>query len=208
MIAAGLLLCLVPVSYFVYGIWQQGQLARQWRQELRTHSTPTPSGRPTAPAPPPNPAPPPRVAYGQIVFAIRVPKIGYYAAVREGVTDDILYSGPGRYPETVMPGEAGTVGLAAHNTYWVRFGDLGPGDEIVLETRTGVFHYRVTGTQVVHPSARWVLEAPPGTHHLVMTTCWPLWAGALAQARLAISADQTATDQAPGGSSPTRETRK
>lgn len=189
LIAAGLVLCLIPVAYFLYGSWQQTQLTQQWRHELgRRPTTPRPS--PTPPAPPPTPSPPPRVAYGQIAFAIRVPKIDYYAAVREGVTNDILYSGPGRYPDTVMPGELGTVGIAAHNTYWVRFGDLGPGDEIVLETRTGDFRYRITGTRVVHPTDRWVLDAPPGSRHLVMTTCWPLWAGALAQDRLAIFADQ------------------
>jgi LPXTG-site transpeptidase (sortase) family protein len=189
MIATGLVLCLVPIGYFVYGSWQQDQLTRQWQREVKPHPTPTPIASPGAPVQ--QPVPPPRVGYGQVAFAIRVPRIGYYAAVREGVTDDILYSGPGRYPETALPGQQGTVGVAAHNTYWVRFGDLGRGDEIVLETRTGDFHYRITGSQVVHPGARWVLEAPPGTRRLVLTTCWPLWAGALAQDRLAIFTDQT-----------------
>jgi sortase A len=190
LIAAGLLLCLLPAGYYLYGGWQQDQLAQQWRQEVRPAPAPTPGGHPGGPGPQPIPSPPARVPYGQIAFAIRVSRIGYYAAVREGVTDDILYSGPGRYPDTAMPGQEGTVGVAAHNTYWVRFGALGPADEILLETRAGDFHYRMTQSQVVRPGDRWVLDAPPGGRRLVLTTCWPLWAGALAQERLAIFADQ------------------
>ena len=123
------------------------------------------------------------------IFALRVPKIGYYAAVQEGVSTSILASGPGHYPTTAMPGKPGLVGVAAHNTFWIPFGQVGPGDSIVLETRYGKFTYKVTGTRVVNPSDITVL-APTADPRLVLTTCWPLWAGNLAPQRLAIFAQQ------------------
>ena len=83
----------------------------------------------------------------------------------------------------------GLVGIAAHNTFWIPFGQLGAGDTVVLETRTGKFTYRVTGTRVVNPDDRTVL-VPTADPRLVLTTCWPLWAGNLASQRLAIFAQQ------------------
>lgn len=122
-------------------------------------------------------------------FAIRVPKIGYFAAVRQGVGLGILYIGPGHYPGTAMPGGAGNVGVAAHNTYWIKFGALRPGDVIQLETLTDTYSYQVTGSRIVSPSDVAVLSQTDGPR-LTLTTCWPLWAGALAQQRLVIFARQ------------------
>ena len=78
--------------------------------------------------------------------------------------------------------------MAAHNVYWLRFDQLRPGDDVALDTRYGTFHYRVTGTRVVSPADRSVLAAIPGRPRLVLTTCWPLWAGQLAPDRLAVFA--------------------
>jgi sortase A len=123
------------------------------------------------------------------LFSIRVPKIGYYAAVREGVSMSILATGPGHYPTSAMPGGQGMVAVAAHNTFWIPFGQLGPGDAVILQSRSGTYTYRVTGTKVVNPDDRSVL-APTSSPTLVLTTCWPLWAGDLASQRLAIFAQQ------------------
>jgi len=60
---------------------------------------------------------------------------------------------------------------------------------VILETRTGRFTYRITGTRVVNPDDRTVL-ASTSRPSLVLTTCWPLWAGNLANQRLAIFAQQ------------------
>ncbi len=197
LVAVGLVICLIPVGYLAYGNWQQSQINQRWRQELRqparhpsTATIPTPGTSPLPAAAQPQPAPAP--ASG-LLFAIRVPKIGYYAAVQQGVSLNILYAGPGHYPQTVLPGEVGTVGVAAHNTYWIKFGNLMAGDQIQLQTRTQTYSYTITGTQVVQPSDVAVLNPKPGRYQLVMTTCWPLWAGALAQQRLVFFATQNGT---------------
>lgn len=196
LIAIGVVICAVPFAYLAYGNWEQGQINHQWQQQLR-HPAPHPTT--AAPAPAVSPTPGTAAVKGQpplgsgLLFAIRVPKIGYYAAVEQGVSANILYIGPGHYPQTVMPGQPGTVGVAAHNTYWIRFGDLGAGDQIDVQTRTQTFTYTITGTQIVQPSDGAVLDSKPGQHELVMTTCWPLWAGALATQRLIFFATQNGT---------------
>jgi sortase A len=79
--------------------------------------------------------------------------------------------------------------VAAHNTYWIKFGDLRAQDEVLLETRWGTYRYEVTETRIVQPSDRTILVQTP-ERRLTLTTCWPLWAGAFAQQRLVIFADQ------------------
>ena len=102
----------------------------------------------------------------------------------------VLYTSPGHYPSTMWPGNPGTVGVAAHNVYWINFPQLGRGDEIDVETRYGVYRYRVVSSKVVNPDDRTVLVPNSGGHHLTLTTCWPVWAGAFATQRYVIFADQ------------------
>lgn len=127
-----------------------------------------------------------------IDFAIRIPRLNYYAAVKEGVDLGVLYSGPGHYPATKWPGDAGTVGVAAHNVYWINFPQLAKNDEIDVETRYGTYRYRVTGSEIVNPDDRTVLVPDSDGYHLTLTTCWPLWAGAFATKRFVIFTDQVA----------------
>ena len=124
-------------------------------------------------------------------FAIQVPRLGYFAAVKEGVSTSVLYDSPGHYPETVWPGDPGTVGVAAHNVYWINFPQLARGDEIDLETRYGTFKYHVTGTTIVNPDNRTVLVPNAPGYHLTLTTCWPTWAGSFATRRYIIFTEQT-----------------
>lgn len=183
---ACLLIGAVLIVTFAYGTWRgfadQQQLTQTWQQEIGPQSA--------VPADPFVINPSLQHPVKGIDFAIRVPKLGYYAAVREGINTTILYSGPGHYPGTVWPGDQGSVGVAAHNVYWIDFPRLSPRDEIDIETRYGTFRYRVTGSKIVNPDDRTVLVADAPGYHLVLTTCWPLWAGAFATKRYVIFADQ------------------
>ena len=162
------------------GAGQLRQLADGGRWQRIAGGTPAAAGRVP---------PPPALArpVDGVDFRLRVPRLGYQAIVREGVSPDVLFGGPGHYPETSWPGQPGNVGLAAHNVYWLRFDQLARGDAIVVDTRYGSFQYRVTGTRVADSDDRSVLAAAPG-RRLTLTTCWPLWAGELAPSRLAIYA--------------------
>jgi sortase A len=187
--AACLLIGVLLIVNFAYGMWrgisEQQQIDDQWLYQVSPQLSKHYKG-------------PVSVGFARnlqhpvngIDFAIRVPKLGYFAAVREGVSATILYSGPGHYPGTVWPGDQGTVGVAAHNVYWINFPQLGSGDEIDIETRYGTFRYRVIGKRIANPDDRTVVVSDYPGYHLVLTTCWPLWAGAFATKRFVIFAEQ------------------
>jgi sortase A len=177
-----LFLGLILIATFAGGMWQgvreEQRLTQVWSGESRHHFAP-PVIDPSLQHP-----------VDGVDFAIRVPRLGYFAAVKEGISSSVLYASPGHYPETVWPGDPGTVGVAAHNVYWINFPRLAPGDEIDLETRYGTFKYHVTGSTIVNPNNRSVLIPDAPGYHLTLTTCWPLWAGAFATQRYVIFTDQ------------------
>jgi len=175
----------VLLATFGYGMWkgqdEQRRLDQRWQQYT--------IGNPRDAAPRAvDPAL--RRPVGGIDFAIRIPKLNYYAAIKEGVDSGVLYSGPGHYPATRWPGQPGTVGVAAHNVYWINFPQLKKGDEVDLETRYGEYRYSVTWAQIVNPDNRTALVTDSNGYHLTLTTCWPLWAGAFATQRYVIHTDQ------------------
>lgn len=180
-------LCLVAGVYLLgnfglgmsNGVKQQQHLNHVWQSQYAPFPAPAKGVDPSLKRP-----------VDGIDFAIRVPKLNYFAAVKEGTDSGVLYASPGHYPSTVWPGDPGTVGVAAHNVYWINFPQLGNGDEVDLETRYGVYRYRVTDTSIVNPDNRSVLIAHANGYYLTLTTCWPLWAGAFAQQRYIIHAKQ------------------
>jgi sortase A len=181
-LASGLLLLAGFAYGMADGVLRQRQLTAEWQRRLVHQPAPAvPLEQPLADLMQP---------VGGVDFAIRVPRLGYYAAVREGVETTVLYSGPGHYPETPWPGRAGMVAVAAHNVYWIDFPQLANGDEVDLETRYGTFRYAVTGSRIVQPDDRTIVVQGPG-RHLTLTTCWPIWAGSFATRRYVIFADQT-----------------
>jgi len=186
---AGLALIAGFALGFLQGVQAQDRLSAQWRQLLTEKPPPLASNSvdPSLLKP-----------VGGVDFAIRVPRLGYYAAVKEGIEQTILYSGPGHYPETAWPGQSGTIGVAAHNVYWIQFPTLGKGDEVDLETRYGTYRYAVTGSRIVNPSDRSVLVQTRG-RRLTLTTCWPVWAGAFATKRFVIFAGQIDPSPPPPG---------
>lgn len=81
---------------------------------------------------------------------VRIPRFGsgYAIPVLEGVSDDVLASGFGHFESSAKPGQKGNYALAAHR---VTHGeplrempDLEVGDEVIVETRTTIYHYRLT----------------------------------------------------------------
>ena len=125
-----------------------------------------------------------------VAFEMMIPALGYSATVYEGVDKDTLLKGPGHYPDTVFPGRAGLVGIAGHNTSWLGFNRLKPGDRVQLKSRRGLFIYEITGSRVVNADDRTIL-VQTSAQRLVLTTCWPLWAGAFATQRLVFFATLT-----------------
>jgi sortase A len=123
------------------------------------------------------------------VARLEIPDIGIDAYVVEGTDTSALAEGPGHYPETPTPGEAGNVGIAGHRTmYGAVFHDLdqlAAGDVIRTYTTSRSATYRVVEVIVVDPSQVDVV-APTEGSRLTLTTCHPI--GSAAQ-RLVVVAE-------------------
>ena len=139
LIAAGA----VVVLYLVYQLLftntvtnaAQEQLLEEWVGEVREPAprlavTPAPSdGQKPPPAPAPTAIVPQGDASGNVVEGDAVAVVTFRRpgsdaplvhdgplAVVEGVTPEVLKRGPGRYPDTAMPGEKSNFAIAGHRT--------------------------------------------------------------------------------------------
>ncbi len=99
----------------------------------------------------------------------------------QGVTLDDLQLGPGHYPESEAPGQAGNVAFAGHRTtYGKPFHNidlLEPGDEIhLVDGRGRHWIYDFRELEIVLPTDVWVVDdgALDGVEHLLtLTSCHP-----------------------------------
>ena len=129
---------------------------------------------------------PAAVELGEGIAVLRIPRLDddYAQVVVEGTSVEDLKNGPGRLVESAQPGEVGNLVISGHRTtYGAPFADLDalqPGDAVVVETRDTWFTYRVTGTEIVAPTAVEVTlpvpkqpGAAPTQALLTLTTCHP-----------------------------------
>ena len=126
-------------------------------------------------------APPPE---GEPVGIITIPKIGVSNVIVEGVSKADLKKGPGHYPNTPLPGQAGNSGIAGHRTTYGapfnRIDELVPGDEINVATPQGQFTYEVIPAPGQTTQA-WYAVAPSevsvlndtGDNRITLTACHP-----------------------------------
>ena len=207
LIAAGLLLLL----FVAYQLWGTGLRAAQAQDRLEddfrrslesvTTTTAAPATTTTTPSQPAATAtlPPSTVpalpdealpGLGQAAGRIEIPAIGVDWIFVEGVTSADLKKGPGHYPDTPMPGQAGNAAIAGHRTTYGapfnRVDELTPGDEIVVTTVQGRFRYEVAEQLIVDPSKVEVLLPIVGRNTLTLTSCHPKYS---ARQRIIVRAD-------------------
>jgi sortase A len=131
------------------------------------------------------------VAEGDPIAQIRIPRIDVNSIVLEGVSREDLRRGPGHYPDTPLPGQAGNAAIAGHRTtYGAPFGNLDQleeGDRIFVRTSQGNFTYvvydasldRGGAPRIVKPTDLKVLEPDPsGRSTITLTTCHPKYSAA------------------------------
>jgi sortase A len=118
---------------------------------------------------------------GDAIARIEIPAIGVHEYVVEGTDTGDLRKGPGHYPDTPLPGEAGTAAIAGHRTtYGAPFrniDDLRRGDRIIVDMPDGRFIYRVERTTIVDDQDLSVLD-PVGYRRLMLSACHPLYSAA------------------------------
>jgi sortase A len=97
--------------------------------------------------------------------SIAIPKIGVEERMFEGIRLTTLDRGPGHWPGTAMPGGIGNVVVAGHRTShskpFRKLDQLVPGDQVVFTTGDGVFTYDVTSTEIVEPTATYIVDQTP-----------------------------------------------
>jgi len=129
---------------------------------------------------------------GELLAQLEIPRLRLSVPVLEGVEDSDLRIAAGHIPGTAYPwtAGAGNIGIAAHRDRYFRpLKDIRRDDEILLETPTGVRHYRVSGTEIVTPNDTRVLK-PDGSEELTLVTCYPFYYVGSAPKRFIVHARQ------------------
>jgi sortase A len=214
-LVAGILILLF-IPYLLWGTGlitarNQSALTQQFREDqAKSHSHPgTTIKAPTLTAPAaPQVAPAiAALAVGSPVGTIQIPKINLAMTVVEGTDEAQLAQGPGHYPTTPLPGQAGNAAIAGHRTTYLHpfysLDALVPGDLIYVTTLQGTFLYSVYKSQVVAPTDVAVV-APTPNPQLTLTTCNPRYS---ASQRLVVSANLVASELAHPTSSPVADVK-
>lgn len=117
-----------------------------------------------------------RPFYGEKFATIKIDSIGLEQPIFEGDDDVVLKKGIGHYRGSTLPGENGNVLLAGHrdmeNSGFLELENISLGDEVVIATNWGKFHYKVSDIYITDPN-----DMNPGkisdTEKLTMYTCYP-----------------------------------
>lgn len=122
-----------------------------------------------------------RLEKGKAIGRIEIESADIDYVVVEGTDTETLKKGPGRYPETALPGQGRTIGIAGHRTtYGAPFNDIDSietGDEIVVEMPYATFTYEVEKTEIVAPTEVRIIR-DIGRERVVLTACHPLYSAA------------------------------
>jgi sortase A len=110
---------------------------------------------------------------GAWIARLEAASVALSATVLEGSDDGTLSRAAGHIEDTAFPGERGNIGIAGHrDTVFRPLRRLHLGDALTLTTSGRVFHYRVSGTQIVGPEDVYVLD-PTDRPVITLVTCYP-----------------------------------
>jgi sortase A len=110
------------------------------------------------------------------IGAIEIPKIGLVHAVYEGITLTVIDHGPGHWPGSALPCQAGNTVFPGHRVThshpFLNLDLLSPGDQIVFHMPGRDCVYKVTSTQIVQPSDLFVTD-PTRSPTVTLIACHP-----------------------------------
>lgn len=113
------------------------------------------------------------VRHGGPVARLVIPKIDLDEIVLEGIDDYAMNGGPGHYPGSPLPGDAGNSIISAHrDRHFRRLGKIGVGDTVVTQSGSKTTRWIVVKRQVVDKDQPVLFPAKTAT--LTLTTCWPI----------------------------------
>ena len=141
---------------------------------------------------------------GPAVARLVIPRLDVHLFVVEGTDMRDLRIGPGHMEGTAMPGQDGNCVIAGHrDTHFRPLKDLEKGDDIILQTRNGEYHYKVVKTNVVPPTDTKPLD-PTSQPVLHLITCYPFYYIGSAPKRFVVTAqlDQSQAYRTSSASAP------
>jgi sortase A len=195
MIVAGVSALLAPLASRGLAHWNQHRMVAEFIQEHpAVADSPAIRGEPGAGGQPEPPSAPERViqspavsaaapihvdrSQGAPAYLLAIPGAGIREMVMEGIEDQPLSLGPGHYPGTPLPGEAGNAAIAGHRTvkgspsFFYTLNALKPGDPILVTYPDHSLTFTVESVFLTNPYDLSVL-APTAAPALTLTTCDP-----------------------------------
>lgn len=110
---------------------------------------------------------------GDVFGKVIIPLLDRELPLIHGTDSDELARGVGHYIGTAMPGEKDNSVIAGHrDTVFRDLGELGIGDQVIIETAEGTFTYEITGGRIVESDDRTVI-VPHEDAILTLITCYP-----------------------------------
>lgn len=110
---------------------------------------------------------------GELFGFLLAPKQNKKVPIYEGTSSSILEKGAGHYSASASPEETDNTIISGHRDTYFRFlKDVSKNDRIILQTKKGIFTYRIRKTDIVSASAENILT-PKSRPILTLTTCFP-----------------------------------
>lgn len=134
------------------------------------------------------------VPTGSPVAHLLIPRIGLDEIVLEGVDGDALNAGPGHYPGSAFPGEAGNAIISAHrDRHFNHLDAIEVGDTIRTESGEHSTTWIVVSKRVVDRNQPALFASKVA--RLTLTTCWPIRYFGPAPDRLIVTAEPLQTQR-------------
>ncbi|SFF28618.1 sortase A [Paenibacillus algorifonticola] len=116
---------------------------------------------------------------GKPIATIKIERIDVLLPILDGATKANMKHAAVHMRETAIFGEEGNAAVAAHRAHTTgrlfnRLNEVEIGDEIVVQTSTAKYIYKVYETLIVEPTELSVLDSVPGDKLLTLITCDPL----------------------------------
>ena len=181
------LVCLGALEYLDSRIGQS-QAAREFEQPVPDTPATRSAAQPAALHP---------VRVGDTFAKLKIPRLDAELYVVEGDGARELRRGPGHLAGTALPGAQGNCVIAGHrDTHFRVLKDIRLGDDIVLQTSTGQYLYRVKRTRIVSPENTSALD-PTSNAELNLITCYPFYYVGSAPKRFVVEAQLAGSVQRP-----------
>lgn len=111
---------------------------------------------------------------GEALGSVRIEGTAVDCTLYYGDAPEQLHAGAGIWAGGHIPGQGSTVLVAGHtNTFFRDLESVQEGNDILLQTRYGEYHYRVTGMRVALHDDTSAYDLEAAEENVILYTCYP-----------------------------------